>query len=97
MDDVEMPRDESRRQKREARLSLSAGAGQSIWQTFRNPLPPLALLDEDELGKIDDTALRILEELGLEFQNPQAIDILAKSGAHVDYATGMVRMDRNLR
>jgi trimethylamine---corrinoid protein Co-methyltransferase len=75
---------------------LSAGGGQSVWQTFRNPLPALALLGDDELGKIDDTAFRILEELGLEFQNPDAIDILASSGADVDRATGIVRMDRHL-
>jgi trimethylamine--corrinoid protein Co-methyltransferase len=91
-----MPRDEGRRQKREARRTLSAGGGQSVWQQFRNPLPALALLNDDELGKIDDTALRILEELGLEFQNPQAIEILADSGADVDRGTGMVRMDRHL-
>ncbi len=91
-----MSRDEGRKQKREARRSVSAGGGQSVWQPFRNPLPPLALLGDDDLGKIDDTALRILEELGLEFQNPDAIDILAKSGAEVDHATGMVRLDRHL-
>ncbi len=91
-----MSRDEGRKQKREARRSVSAGGGQSVWQPFRNPLPPLALLGDDDLGKIDDTALRILEELGLEFQNPDAIAILAKSGAEVDNATGMVRMDRHL-
>jgi trimethylamine--corrinoid protein Co-methyltransferase len=96
MDCVEMPRDEGRRQKREARRSLSAGGGQSVWRRFRNPLPALALLGDDELGKIDDTALRILEELGLEFQNPRAIDILANSGADVDRSIGVVRMDRHL-
>jgi trimethylamine--corrinoid protein Co-methyltransferase len=89
-------RDEGRRQKRDDRKLVAAGGGHSVWREFQNPLEPLALLDDSELDQIDDTALRILEELGLEFQNPQALEILAKSGADVDHASAMVRFDRGL-
>src|SRR5450759_2881657 len=89
-------RDEGRRQKREDRISVAAGGGHSVWREFQNPIEPLALLGDSELDLIDDTALRILEELGLEFRNSQALDILAKSGADVDHASAMVRFDRNL-
>ena len=93
-----MPRIENRlrQQRREDRRAVSGGGGQAPWQKFRNPMAPLALLDEGELALIDDVALRILEELGLEFQNPQTFDILERHGAMVDRSTGMVRFDRGL-
>ena len=53
----------------------------------------MAILNEEELGLIDKTALKILAELGLEFQNPEALNILEKSGAAVDRETSMVRME----
>ena len=59
-------------------------------------MPPLAILCEEELSLIDDTALRVLEELGLEFQNPRALEILKRHGAEVDGETSMARMDRAL-
>lgn len=85
-----------RQQKREDRRAASAGGGQPPWQKFRNPMSPLAVLDDTELALIDDVALRILEELGLEFQNRETFDILERNGAMVDWATGMVRFDRGL-
>jgi trimethylamine--corrinoid protein Co-methyltransferase len=85
-----------RQQKREDRRAVSGGGGQTPWQKFRNPMAPLAVLDESELDLIDDVALRILENLGLEFQNRESLDILERGGAVVDRASGMVRFDRGL-
>src|SRR5258706_2923458 len=85
-----------RQQKREDRRAVSGGGGQTPWQKFRNPMAPLAVLDEGELDLIDDVALRILENLGLEFQNRESLDILERHGAMVDRASGMVRFDRGL-
>jgi trimethylamine--corrinoid protein Co-methyltransferase len=66
------------------------------WSRFQNPLPPLELLGEDALQRIENTAYRVLEELGLEFMSDEALDILARNGATVDRATTVVRFDRNL-
>jgi trimethylamine--corrinoid protein Co-methyltransferase len=59
-------------------------------------MPPLRILSDPELGLIDDTALRILDELGLEFQSVEALDILEENGAIVDRQTSMVRMPPRL-
>ena len=85
-------------ERRSRRKSESTGAvPQSPWSRWRNPLPPLELLDGDGLDKIENVAFRVLEELGLEFMSPQAVAILEKNGAKVvDRATGLVRMDRAL-
>ena len=89
-------RSEDSRSKREARRASASSGQQSAWRKFRNPMPPLAILGEAELALIDDTALRILDELGLEFQSAEALAILEKNGAVVDRETSMVRMPPRL-
>jgi trimethylamine---corrinoid protein Co-methyltransferase len=59
-------------------------------------LPPLALLDDEGMMRIENTAFRVLEELGLEFMSEEACHILEANGAEVDHATGLVKMDRAL-
>jgi trimethylamine--corrinoid protein Co-methyltransferase len=82
--------------RREARRAAKLGGGQPPWSRFRVPIPPLALLDDGQLERIDDAAFRILEEAGLEFLNDRALDILARHGADVDRSTRLVRFDRGL-
>jgi trimethylamine---corrinoid protein Co-methyltransferase len=83
-----------RRARRKA--EASAAVPQTPWRLVRNPLPALELLDGDGLARIENTAFRVLEELGLEFMSDEACRILEKSGAEVDHATGLVKMDRAL-
>jgi trimethylamine--corrinoid protein Co-methyltransferase len=78
------------------RAEISAAVPQAPWAPIENPLPPLALATEEQLERIESTAFRVLEELGLEFQNEQALEIAARGGAQVDRASGIVRFDRAL-
>ncbi|MCC6306628.1 MAG: trimethylamine methyltransferase family protein [Rhodobacteraceae bacterium] len=85
------------------RISAERGArlherqvAQGAWSRCRNPYPPFAVAGEEGLARIEATAFRILEELGLEFQNDRALDILALNGAEVDRDTRMVRFGRDL-
>lgn len=66
------------------------------WSPCRNPFPPLEVVDEEGLERIEATAFRVLEELGIEFQNPAALEILEANGADVDHDAQMVRFDRSL-
>ncbi len=59
-----------------------------------NPLPPLELIDQDQLMRIVEAAYRVLEEAGLEILSDRSLDIYAANGCKVDRATCMVRMDR---
>jgi trimethylamine--corrinoid protein Co-methyltransferase len=63
---------------------------------IENPYPPLDILAVEELGAIVETAFQVLEELGLEFRSVRALKLLKESGADVDEASQMVRLDRNL-
>jgi len=74
----------------------SAGVPQTPWGLVRNPLPPLELLDEEGMTRIENTAFKVLEELGLEFMSDEACRILETNGAKVDHRTGLVKMDREL-
>ncbi len=62
----------------------------------RNPYPPMELLSADQVEAIHEASLTILEDLGMEFMSPRALDLLARAGAAVDQSSGTVRVDRGL-
>src|SRR5690606_14638762 len=66
------------------------------WQQVRNSYKPVEVLSEDQLDAIHRAALKILEELGVEFMSPRALDILAAGGAQVERSSGLVRFARAL-
>jgi trimethylamine--corrinoid protein Co-methyltransferase len=66
------------------------------WRLPANPYRPVEALSVDQIEAIHDASLRVLEELGLEFMSPEALDVLARGGAEVDRDSGMVRFDRGL-
>ncbi len=84
----------SRRPRSARRQTGKGGAnvGQLSRAPITNPYPPMEILPNFELDMIHDTAMRVVSELGLQFQNDKAIDILAANGADVDRDTGMVRL-----
>ncbi len=66
------------------------------WRLPSNPYRPVEVLSADQLEAIHDASLRVLEELGIEFMSPEALEVLARAGADVDRASGVVRFDRGL-
>ncbi|MEM8749603.1 MAG: trimethylamine methyltransferase family protein [Pseudomonadota bacterium] len=65
---------------------------QSDWRVPFNPDRPTEPIDEEGIAKIHDTAMRIIEEIGIEFLNPEAREILKEHGATINGEN--VRMDR---
>jgi len=68
-------------------------------QTFRllrNPYPPVEVLSAEQLERIHQSSLRILEELGLEFWDEEALDLWQQAGARVDRANKRVWVERGL-
>mgnify|MGYP003624328898 FL=1 len=55
---------------------------------------PVEPLSEEGVLAIHDGAMRILEEIGIEFLNPEALDILRAAGCTID--GGHVRMGRDM-
>jgi trimethylamine--corrinoid protein Co-methyltransferase len=82
--------------ERRVRERGPSGPRQAPWRRLEHTMTPSAVLSEDQVEAIHEASLRILKELGLEFQNPEALSILDAAGADVDHATGMVRFDPDL-
>src|SRR5262245_298682 len=69
---------------------------QPDWRRIANPYAPVEVLKPEQVERIHDASMRILEDFGLEILNAEALDILAAAGAEVDRSTNRVRLDRAL-
>ena len=58
--------------------------------------PPLDALSPDDLARIHNASMEILENTGIEILDAEALDIFAKAGAKVDVGARRVRPDRGL-
>jgi len=85
-----MARDTTRRRERRPK---AAGPQQLAWRAVENPYKPIEVLTPEQVDKIHDASLRVLRDLGMEFLNDRAMDLLEKAGARVDRATKRVRFD----
>jgi trimethylamine--corrinoid protein Co-methyltransferase len=66
------------------------------YRGLRNPFIPQPLFSEDRIAAIHETALRVLEELGLKILLPQARALYRAAGAIVDEDSFMVRIGRDI-
>lgn len=66
------------------------------------PLEPIRtnrrvrFLEDEQLDRLQDATLHVLETVGVRFPNPRSLEILADHGAQVDPATQIVRFPRDL-
>jgi trimethylamine---corrinoid protein Co-methyltransferase len=67
---------------------------QVSYRNLRNTLVKQPAFTQDRLEAIHDTALRVLEELGIKVLNDEARQILHDAGASVDAGSLMVKFDR---
>jgi trimethylamine---corrinoid protein Co-methyltransferase len=92
--------DEALRQvRRERRRGNDAGgptARQPDYRHLRNSFQPQPIFSADEIENVHETALRVLEELGIKVLLPQARKLFASAGALVDEDTSMVRIGRDM-
>ena len=85
--------------KRGRRARSEAGQPSSRrtdYRRLRNPFIPQPLFSEDRIAAIHETALRVLEELGLKVLLPEARALYRAAGASVDEDDGMVRIGRDI-
>ena len=81
------------RRREQRRERQSAAATQAVAQPVNN-LPVYELVGEEALHQIDDTSMHILEEIGIDFYDDEALAVLAAHGAVVKGST--VFLDRKL-
>ena len=56
----------------------------SDYSQLRNPFPVMSVFSDDEAANMHETALRMLEELGMRVLLPEAVALYAAAGARVD-------------
>ena len=86
---------ESRSRKRRTRRPRTAAKTiQSPWSQLRLRYGPIELLSADQIHAIHETALSILEEIGLRVLDPEARGRLAAAGCTIDEGAMQLRFDR---
>ena len=86
---------ESRSRKRRTRRPRTAAkTTQSPWSQLRLRYGPIELLSADQIHAIHETALSILEEIGLRVLDPKARGRLAAAGCTIDEGAMQLRFDR---
>ncbi|GAB5471515.1 MAG: trimethylamine methyltransferase family protein [Rhodospirillales bacterium] len=78
------------------RASRGGDVKQLDWRQPVNPYKPIDVLTDEQLEAIHQTSLSILEEIGMDFLHPAALELLAKAGAEVTPGSTRVRLDRGL-
>jgi len=87
---------QGRRDRRRGSDAALAGARKPDYRSLRNSFAPQAVFSADEIANIHETALRVIEELGIRVLLPEARQIFAAAGALVNEETGMVRIGRDI-
>lgn len=68
----------------------------SVWRSLSYPYKPIEPLSPDQLDLIHNSAMTVLEDVGLRVQDPEARSILKHAGFEVDESDEMVRFDKGL-
>ena len=91
------PPSEGRRKGRQASGTVQPVQARSLaYRQLRNPFQPQTVFSADQVASIHDTALRVLQDLGIKVLLPEARAILKAGGALVDEDSLMVRIGREM-
>jgi trimethylamine--corrinoid protein Co-methyltransferase len=89
---LEEPR--ARRGGRQARRELRTDRTARMLPALKRGLPVLEPMDAEQIARIDDASMAILEDVGVVFRDPVALDDWRRAGAKVDGQR--VHLDRGL-
>ncbi len=84
---------QGRRGGRKARRELRTDRTTTMLPALKRKLPLTEPMDEEQVHKIDDASMAILEEVGVVFRDPIALEDWKKAGA--DVRGERVHLDRN--
>jgi trimethylamine--corrinoid protein Co-methyltransferase len=74
----------ARLSQRRAQRKDGAQVPQRPFRLLRSPYAPLEVLSADQIEAIHHASLRILEEIGLQILDDEAMEILRREGARID-------------
>ncbi|WP_419907504.1 trimethylamine methyltransferase family protein [Hoeflea sp.] len=80
---------------RGARREIRTAIDTKMLPALKRRLPLVEPMDEEQVARIDDASMAILEDVGVVFRDPQAIADWRSAGAHIR-DDDRVHLDRNL-
>jgi len=86
--------DPGSRKRRPRRPKANATLPQLPWSQLQLRYGPIEVLSNDQIGAIHETALTVLEEIGMRVLDPTARERFAAAGCTVDQGAMQVRFDR---
>jgi trimethylamine--corrinoid protein Co-methyltransferase len=96
MDDSARLARRDRRRNRDGAPGSTSADRRPNYNRLRNTFTPQRVVSDDEIANIHETALRVLEDLGIKVLLPEARALYAAAGALVDEETQMVRIGRDI-
>ncbi len=94
--DTGSTRSGGRRGRRARQSGASDAFDQLAWGQPRMIYPPVPVVSQDELESIHQASLTVLEEMGVEFLNQEAKQILKEAGVDVPSDSDRIKFDRGL-
>ncbi len=93
-----MTEEPTRKKRAGGRAGMKIRAGTAVidqmpWRIPVNPDRPIEPLDAEGVQRVHKTAMRILSDIGIEFLNPEALEIMRKAGCRISGTN--VRMDED--
>ncbi|WP_171121754.1 MULTISPECIES: trimethylamine methyltransferase family protein [unclassified Ruegeria] len=85
-----------RRRRGRGAEAPSAAMRDVNYRQLRNPFPQMEVFPAEQIADMHETALRLLQELGIKVLLPEARRIFAAAGAKVDEQTEMVFIGRDI-
>jgi trimethylamine--corrinoid protein Co-methyltransferase len=81
---------------RRSRMRGQSSSRVANYRSLHNPFAPQRVFSDDEVAAMHETALRVLEELGIRILLPRARAMFRSAGALVDEDSQMVRIGRDV-
>jgi trimethylamine---corrinoid protein Co-methyltransferase len=85
-----------RAKRRRGQVDSTIGLAVKPFRRTTNPFPPLTPLSADQLNQIHAASMQILEEIGIDFLDAEAMELWASAGARVDRTSQHVWIDRDM-
>ena len=83
--------------RRGAAAEAAKGPARKVdYRHLRNPFPPIPVFPDDRIAAMHETALHVLEELGIKVLLPEARRIFKAGGARIDENAQMVFIGRDI-
>ena len=76
----------SRRRRQRERRQPEIAWLKAPWQQLKNPVAPVAWATVEQIEKLHEASLWILENVGMAFMDREALSLWEQAGAKVDHA-----------